>query len=109
MIRVGQPISSEQRGSAWYIAAACRACSYSSHKARLWRLMMLRWAFRLLSAIATLALLVGLAEHRFRRVRRQLISREDEFLPDRPTRPSPLVEAAQCSSSENHGHSGHRL
>jgi cardiolipin synthase C len=68
-----------------------------------------RWAICLLAGIFAIGLLVGVAERRFRRVRQQLLSRSDEFRPERPMRPSPLVDKAQTGSRAHRGHSGHRL
>ena len=68
-----------------------------------------RWIIRLLAGILVIGSLVGAAERRFRRVRRQLLNRGDEFRPERPVRPSPLAEAAQAVSDAREGQSGHRL
>ncbi|MXQ12666.1 phospholipase D family protein [Microvirga makkahensis] len=68
-----------------------------------------RWAIRLLAGILASGLLVGVAERHFRRVRRQLLNRGDEFRPERPVRPSPLAAAAQAGSDAHRGQSGHRL
>jgi putative cardiolipin synthase len=68
-----------------------------------------RWIIRLLAGILVIGSLVGAAERRFQRVRRQLLSRGDEFRPERPVRPSPLAVAAQAVSDAREGQSGHRL
>ena len=68
-----------------------------------------RWTIRLLAGTAAAGLLVTMAERRFRRVRRQLLSRVDEFRPERPLRPSPLADTVQVASITQGSCSGHRL
>lgn len=71
--------------------------------------LLTRWAMRLLAGATVAGLVVWLAERRFRRVRRQLLRRADEFRPERPKRPSVLADTAQAGSRVHRGRSGHYL
>jgi putative cardiolipin synthase len=71
--------------------------------------LVTRAALALLAGTFAIGMLVGLAERRFRQVRRELLRRSDEFQPERPERPSPLASSAWAGSRTHEGCSGHRV